>query len=182
MRVQPASGPRQNVGSAGRAGCRHASAAVKNDPVHVIFVCTGNICRSPTGGRLASAFSAWDPIADFRVSSASARAVIAHPINPEAAGVLHDLDGGTAYFTAPSVHLENRGRPVDHPVRSRVRQGPRRAAPAVARRSVPRSPAPSGGIRDSSTGGVADRRTRGTLRGVLPTGWELTCDINRSGC
>lgn len=68
--------------------------------MHVLFVCTGNICRSPTGERLAGAFSARDPIADFRTSSAGTRAVIAHPIHPEAARVLRDLGGDTADFAA----------------------------------------------------------------------------------
>jgi len=64
--------------------------------VHILFVCTGNICRSPTAERLAE--TAWtagpgDPAPGFRASSAGTRAVIGHPVHPEAARVLTDLGG-----------------------------------------------------------------------------------------
>jgi len=68
--------------------------------VHLLFVCTGNICRSPTGERLAAALNAGDPIPDFRTSSAGTRAVIAHPVHPEAARVLTALGGDPADFAA----------------------------------------------------------------------------------
>jgi len=68
--------------------------------VHVLFVCTGNICRSPTGERLAAAYAARHGIADFTASSAGTRAVIGHPIHPDAAAVLHELGGDAFGFTA----------------------------------------------------------------------------------
>jgi protein-tyrosine phosphatase len=68
--------------------------------VHLLFVCTGNICRSPSGERLAAALNAQDPITGFRASSAGTRAVIAHPVHPEAARVLADLGGDPADFAA----------------------------------------------------------------------------------
>ena len=74
--------------------------AVHNAGVHLLFVCTGNICRSPTAERLAATLAARDPIPDFRTSSAGTRAVIGHPVHPEAARVLVDLGGDSAGFTA----------------------------------------------------------------------------------
>ncbi len=68
--------------------------------MHLLFVCTGNICRSPTAERLATALSAQDPIAAFQASSAGTRAVIAHPVHPEAARVLVELGGDPADFAA----------------------------------------------------------------------------------
>ena len=71
--------------------------------MHILFVCTGNICRSPTAERLAE--TAWtagpgDPAPGFRASSAGTRAVIGHPVHPEAARVLTDLGGDPADFAA----------------------------------------------------------------------------------
>ena len=68
--------------------------------MHLLFVCTGNICRSPTGERLAAALNAQDPIDGFRASSAGTRAVIAHPVHSEAARVLVALGGDPAGFAA----------------------------------------------------------------------------------
>ncbi len=68
--------------------------------MHLLFVCTGNICRSPTAERLATALNAQDPIAGFRASSVGTLAVIAHPVHPEAARVLTELGGDPADFAA----------------------------------------------------------------------------------
>ncbi len=66
-----------------------------------MFVCTGNICRSPTAERLALAYSAAQfQIPGFTASSAGTRAVIGHPIHEEAALVLEDLGGDPADFSA----------------------------------------------------------------------------------
>ena len=91
--------PSQTPGLAA-GGDLSGPAAVDNASVHILFVCTGNICRSPTAERLAAAFSARDPIPDFRASSAGTRAVIGHPIHREAARVLADLGGDPADFAA----------------------------------------------------------------------------------
>ena len=68
--------------------------------MHVLFVCTGNICRSPTGERLAAAYVAEHGMADFTASSAGTRAVIGHPVHRDAAVVLEGLGGDTSGFTA----------------------------------------------------------------------------------
>ena len=68
--------------------------------MHILFVCTGNICRSPTAERLAAAYAARNGILDFTASSAGTRAVIGHPIHPDAATVLEELGGDASGFAA----------------------------------------------------------------------------------
>jgi protein-tyrosine phosphatase len=68
--------------------------------LHVLFVCTGNICRSPTAERLGAAYSARLPVPNFRASSAGTRAAIARPIQREAALVLEKLGGEVSNFAA----------------------------------------------------------------------------------
>ena len=68
--------------------------------MHILFICTGNICRSPTGERLAAAYAAQHGIADFTASSAGTRAVIGHPVHRDAAVVLDALGGDTSGFAA----------------------------------------------------------------------------------
>ncbi|MHA0286126.1 arsenate reductase/protein-tyrosine-phosphatase family protein [Mycobacterium sp. C3-094] len=68
--------------------------------MHVLFVCTGNICRSPIAERLALAYARKLEIADFRASSAGTRAVIAHPMDPESARVVQEMGGSASDFAA----------------------------------------------------------------------------------
>ena len=68
--------------------------------MHILFVCTGNICRSPTAERLAAAYAEQYGIADFTASSAGTCAVIGHPVHRDAAVVLEGLGGDTSGFTA----------------------------------------------------------------------------------
>ncbi|MAS07644.1 MAG: low molecular weight phosphatase family protein [Ahrensia sp.] len=68
--------------------------------MHLLFVCTGNICRSPTAERLAASYSARLSIPNLSTSSAGTRAVIAHPIHREAALVLERLGGDASNFAA----------------------------------------------------------------------------------
>lgn len=70
------------------------------DVLHVLFVCTGNICRSPTAERLAAALGREFQIPDFRTSSAGTRAVIGHRIHDHAALVLQGLGGEPFPFAA----------------------------------------------------------------------------------
>jgi protein-tyrosine phosphatase len=65
-----------------------------------LFVCTGNICRSPTAERLAAAYGARLEIPNFKASSAGIRAVIAHPMHSEAAQVVEKLGADASYFSA----------------------------------------------------------------------------------
>jgi protein-tyrosine phosphatase len=68
--------------------------------MHILFVCTGNICRSPTGERLAAAYAAEHGMPELWASSAGTRAVIGHPVHRDAAVVLDALGGDTSGFTA----------------------------------------------------------------------------------
>ena len=68
--------------------------------MHVLFVCTGNICRSPTAERLATAYNAKFQIPDFSASSAGCRAVSGHAIHEEAAIVIRKLGGDPSDFAA----------------------------------------------------------------------------------
>ncbi|RDH77703.1 low molecular weight phosphatase family protein [Mycolicibacterium moriokaense] len=68
--------------------------------MHLLFVCTGNICRSPTAERLAAAYGARLQISNFRTSSAGTRAVVGHSIHHDAALVLEGLDGNASNFVA----------------------------------------------------------------------------------
>lgn len=68
--------------------------------MHVLFVCTGNICRSPLAERLAVAYGKQTEITDFTASSAGTKAVVAHPIHQDAAHVLADLGGDETGFAA----------------------------------------------------------------------------------
>lgn len=79
---------------------RRRRAVHKEFALHVLFVCTGNICRSPTAERLAIAGAARLQLADFTASSAGTRAVITHPIQRSAALVLERLGGDASNFGA----------------------------------------------------------------------------------
>jgi protein-tyrosine phosphatase len=82
--------------------CGRTLSGVPNEEfaLHVLFVCTGNICRSPTAERLAAAYGARLQVPDFRASSAGTRAVIAHPIHHDAALVVEKLGGEVSNFAA----------------------------------------------------------------------------------
>ncbi|MCV7359266.1 low molecular weight phosphatase family protein [Mycolicibacterium fluoranthenivorans] len=68
--------------------------------MHVLFVCTGNICRSPTAERLSTALNAELQIPGFTATSAGTRAVIGHPMHAQAARVLEHLGGDASGFVA----------------------------------------------------------------------------------
>jgi protein-tyrosine phosphatase len=65
-----------------------------------LFVCTGNVCRSPTAERLAVAYAARSNFQDFTASSAGVRALTGHQIQPSAARVIEELGGDTSHFAA----------------------------------------------------------------------------------
>ena len=68
--------------------------------MQIVFVCTGNICRSPTAERLAAAYATKRRMGDFTASSAGTHAVIGHPIHRDAALVLGNLGGDASDFAA----------------------------------------------------------------------------------
>ena len=68
--------------------------------LHVLFVCTGNICRSPTAERLAIAMAESLEINNFVASSAGTHALVGHPIHSNAIPVLEGLGGSAENFRA----------------------------------------------------------------------------------
>lgn len=74
--------------------------AIRSTALHILFVCTGNICRSPTAERLALAMATETRIPGFEASSAGTRAVVGHPVHPDAERVLIALGGDSTNFAA----------------------------------------------------------------------------------
>jgi protein-tyrosine phosphatase len=68
--------------------------------MHILFVCTGNICRSPIAERLAIAYGARSHFQDFTASSAGTHALTGHPIEVYATRALKKLGGETSHFAA----------------------------------------------------------------------------------
>jgi protein-tyrosine phosphatase len=68
--------------------------------MNILFVCTGNICRSPTAERLATAYAMLHEIPDLTASSAGTHAVIGHPIHEDAERVLAQMGAQTSDFAA----------------------------------------------------------------------------------
>ena len=68
--------------------------------MHVLFICTGNLCRSPIAERFALAHAKRLAVRGLRVSSAGTRAVVGRPMNPDSASVLEELGGDATGFAA----------------------------------------------------------------------------------
>lgn len=66
-------------------------------PFRVLFVCVGNVCRSPLGERLLTALL---PAGEFEVASAGVAAVVGAPMTPEAAVHLVSYGGSADGFAA----------------------------------------------------------------------------------
>ena len=64
----------------------------------ILFICTGNICRSPLADRLASTYL--DDVPGVRVASAGSRAVMGSAMHPFSAEVLTGFGGEPAGFVA----------------------------------------------------------------------------------
>lgn len=68
--------------------------------MHVLMVCTGNVCRSPTAERLLLAHAARLGVAGLTVRSAGTRAMAGHGMEANAHDVLLGLGGDPAHFRA----------------------------------------------------------------------------------
>lgn len=68
--------------------------------MHILFICTGNICRSPTAERLVARHRTETQGAVLTASSAGTRAMIGHPMHETAAAVLKELGGDPSGFSA----------------------------------------------------------------------------------
>ena len=89
---------------------REAGLRVSSDKeraLHLLFVCTGNICRSPTAERLALAYAHRAGIPGITASSAGTRAVVGHPIHDDAANVIKKLGGDASDFAARRLTLRS---------------------------------------------------------------------------
>jgi len=86
--------------SANRLSSTTSAVSNRGVALHALFVCTGNICRSPIAERLAIAYAVRLHIQDFSASSAGTRAVIGHPIHPNAARVLEQRGGDACNYAA----------------------------------------------------------------------------------
>jgi protein-tyrosine phosphatase len=73
-------------------------------PAAILFVCTGNICRSPMAERLLIARIPPGPSSAVRASSAGLRAVVGYPMDPVAARVLRALGGDPDGHVARQLH------------------------------------------------------------------------------
>jgi protein-tyrosine-phosphatase len=71
-------------------------------PFTVLFVCTGNICRSPIAERVGRAYleQVLGDAAPVHLESAGTRAVVGSGVHPDSAGVLTRLGGDPEGFTA----------------------------------------------------------------------------------
>lgn len=68
--------------------------------MHVLFVCTGNICRSPLAERLTTAFADEVGTADLTAESAGIGALVGRCMDVDAAAVLAELGGSPEGFRA----------------------------------------------------------------------------------
>jgi protein-tyrosine phosphatase len=68
--------------------------------MHLLFVCTGNICRSPPAERLTRAYAEHHGLSAMTASSAGIRAVVGYGMEPTAARVLIELGGDPRGFRA----------------------------------------------------------------------------------
>lgn len=68
--------------------------------MRILYVCTGNICRSPTAERLTTAYAAEAGRDDLSAHSAGTRAMVGYGVEPTAALVLQQLGGDPEGFSA----------------------------------------------------------------------------------
>jgi protein-tyrosine phosphatase len=71
--------------------------------VHILFVCTGNVCRSPVAERLTAAYARRLIAPELVASSAGTRAVAGHPMHPDSARALEELGGDASDHSARQV-------------------------------------------------------------------------------
>ncbi|NKY89515.1 arsenate reductase/protein-tyrosine-phosphatase family protein [Nocardia veterana] len=74
--------------------------------MHVLFVCTGNVCRSVIAERLTRAVAAEHGIDDLTAESAGTRALVGFGVEPRAAQIITGLGGDAGNFSARKLKPE----------------------------------------------------------------------------
>ncbi|MEE2033771.1 arsenate reductase/protein-tyrosine-phosphatase family protein [Rhodococcus chondri] len=74
--------------------------------MHILFVCSGNVCRSVIAERLTRAYAVDRRTAELTAESAGTHALVGYPIEPRAAAVIEGLGGETGRFRARRVSAE----------------------------------------------------------------------------
>ncbi|MFC9839869.1 low molecular weight phosphatase family protein [Rhodococcus sp. NPDC127530] len=74
--------------------------------MHVLFVCSGNVCRSPIAERLTHAYALARDLPHLTAESAGVRALVGFPIEPVAARVIEGLGASADGFRARRLRPE----------------------------------------------------------------------------
>ncbi|BAH49476.1 putative protein-tyrosine-phosphatase [Rhodococcus opacus B4] len=74
--------------------------------MHVLFVCSGNVCRSPIAERLTHAYALAHDLPHLTAESAGVRALVGFPIEPVAARVIEGLGASVDGFRARRLRPE----------------------------------------------------------------------------
>lgn len=74
--------------------------------MHVLFVCSGNVCRSPIAERLTHAYALARDLPHLTAESAGVRALVGFPIEPVAARVVEGLGASADGFRARRLRPE----------------------------------------------------------------------------
>lgn len=68
--------------------------------MHILFVCSGNVCRSVIAERLTRAYATEHGLTGLTAESAGTRALVGYPVEPRAAAVIGGLGGDPSGFRA----------------------------------------------------------------------------------
>ncbi|MGW4580746.1 arsenate reductase/protein-tyrosine-phosphatase family protein [Rhodococcus aetherivorans] len=71
--------------------------------MHILFVCSGNVCRSVIAERLTRAYACESGWAELTAESAGTRALVGYPVEPRAAAVIAGLGADASDFRARRV-------------------------------------------------------------------------------
>jgi len=78
--------------------------------VHILFVCTGNVCRSVVAERLTVAYATEHGLGELTAESAGTRALVGYPVEPRAAAVIDGLGACSDGFRARRLTADIVGR------------------------------------------------------------------------
>lgn len=81
-------------------------AEVRSGPAHVLFVCTGNVCRSPMAERLMLGGLEHRRVRGVDVTSAGTHALVGSPMTPPSAELVDELGGARLPHSARQITRE----------------------------------------------------------------------------